>query len=269
MNVDSSRKTGSIKILLRKKFTLSFFKKAEDFISRFSLTEKLVFYVILGIFVISALVMFWKVSNSFIVEVPTSGGKFTEGVVGIPRFINPLLAVSDADKDLTALVYSGLLRGTPNGNLVPDLAESYTVSPDGLSYNFIIRNNAKFQDGTDVTADDVLYTVKQAQNPLIKSPKQGNWAGISIEKISNKEVAFILKKPYAPFLENATLGILPKHLWNSGDSDQFTFNQYNNQPIGAGPYEVKSVKGIRLVFPSTMNSRHSKNIPLEKLIFRV
>ncbi len=174
-------------------------------------------------------------------KVPARGGEMTEGIIGSPRFINPLLAIGDADKDLSTLIYSGLMRATPEG-LVPDLAESYTISDDGLTYTFIIKDKAVFQDGTTVTTNDIEFTITKALDPAIKSPKRGNWDGVIVEKVSDKEIKFVLKQPYGPFLENTTLGILPKHIWKDATADQFSFSEYNINPIGSGPYKVKSVK---------------------------
>lgn len=175
------------------------------------------------------------------VDEPAYGGSFSEAVIGTPRFINPLLTTSDADRDITALVYSGLMRDMPDGSIIPDLAESYSISSDGLTYTFEIKKGAKFQDGKDVTADDVAFTVSQAQNPELKSPEFANWNGVSVKTNGSKEISFTLKEPYAFFLENTTMGILPKHIWASIDAASFPFNQYNVSPVGSGPYMISSL----------------------------
>ncbi len=180
-------------------------------------------------------------NDSFSVEIPAHGGTLTEGIIGTPRFINPLLALSDADRDLTTLVYAGLMRATPTGTIIPDIAESYTVSEDGLTYSFIIRDDARFSDGTEVTSDDIEFTIQKAQDSNLKSPRRASWEGVTVEKKSAKEIVFKIKQSYAPFIENTTLGILPKHIWKSIESEQFAFSQFNVNPIGAGPYEVTSI----------------------------
>ena len=157
--------------------------------------------------------MLLKVNQYFIVEVPSSGGIYKEGIVGTPRFINPVLSISDADRDLTSLVYSGLMRQHTDDTLIPDLAETVEISEDGLSYFFKIRDDAVFHDGEPVTSEDIIFTILTTQNPIIKSPKRANWDGITIEKIDDKNLTFHLQQPYAPFLNNTTLGILPKHIW--------------------------------------------------------
>jgi len=205
------------------------------------LTEKVIFLVAAGVFAFASFSIMNKVSNYFMVDVPSRGGSLVEGIVGTPSFINPLLATSDADKDLSFLVYSGLLNATSDGQYVPDLAESYEVSPDGLTYSFVIKDDAKFHDGTPVTADDVEFTIMKAEDNALKSPKRVNWEGVTVEKTGVNEISFTLKQSYAPFIANLTLGILPKHIWKGFESDQFPFSSFNIEPIGSGPYSIESV----------------------------
>jgi peptide/nickel transport system substrate-binding protein len=211
-------------------------------VKSFGLTEKTIFIILSTLLIISGLSLLWKINSHFMTAVPAYGGSLSEGVVGSPRFINPLLELSDADRDLTYLVYSGLLRADANGDLIPDLAESYTVSPDGLTYTFIIKEDARFHDNQKVTTDDIEYTIQMAQDINLRSPKRNNWVGVEIEKTSATEIVFKLKQPYSPFLENMTLGILPKHIWGEATSDEFSFSSYNTEPVGSGPYEIKSIK---------------------------
>lgn len=175
------------------------------------------------------------------VVVPAYGGTLTEGVVGSPRFDNPLLANSDADRTLTELTFAGLMGHDSKGALVPVLAESYTVSPSGTVYTFTLRKGVEFSDGTPVTADDVAFTIQKAQDPALKSPEYSNWSNVRAEAVDARTIRFTLPKPYAPFLEDATLGILPKHVWQNVSDEQFAFSSYNTNAIGAGPYVVSSV----------------------------
>ena len=211
-------------------------------ISSFSITEKIIFYIFLIIFVISSALLLWKVNQSFLVEFPAFGGQLKEGIIGSPRFINPILAMSDADRDMTSIIYSGLMKSNSKGNLVPDLAESYSISKDGLIYKFKLKDNAYFHNGEKVTADDVEFTINKTQDSALKSPKRANWDGVAVRKLNDREIEFALKQPYSPFLENSTLGILPKKIWANFDSDQFSFSLFNIEPVGSGPYKVKSLK---------------------------
>ncbi len=204
--------------------------------------EKLVFSLLTFIFVMSTFIIAWKVNNLFLVEVPAEGGELTEGVIGTPRFINPLLATGDADRDLTMLIYSGLMRAGENGEILPDLAEKYQLSEDGLTYIFTLKDDLVWQDGQKLTSDDVVFTIKTAQDPNLKSPRRASWEGVAVEKIDERTVKFFLKSSYASFLENATLGILPKHIWKNISSDSFALSDRNLKPIGSGPYKVNRVE---------------------------
>lgn len=234
-----------IKQILNKKWVLP----GEELISKnlqsLSIAEKIFFYALIVVFAISCLVLLKQANDKLMIDVPANGGFLKEGIVGSPRFVNPVLAVSDVDKDLTELVYSGLLKADKDGGLVPDLAQNYTVSDDGLQYSFTLRDNIYFQDGTKVTADDVEFTIKTIQDSTIKSPKRPNFYDVKVEKISDNQIRFTLKQPYSPFLENLTVGILPKHLWGNLDADQFPLSQYNVEPVGSGPYKVSKMQTLQ------------------------
>jgi peptide/nickel transport system substrate-binding protein len=206
-----------------------------------SLTSKTLWYIALIIFVCSTLALLWSVNNAFTTRVPIKGGTLHEGVIGVPRFINPVLAINDASKDVGRLVYAGLMKETPTKEITTDLAESYEISPDGKVYTVRILPDATFHDGTPVRAHDVVYTVRQILDPVVKSPHRNNWLGITPEAVDEHTVRFTLRQPYPDFLWLLTVGILPEHLWGSLSADEFPFSPMNIQPIGAGPYKISSI----------------------------
>lgn len=232
----------NLKKILWRKFNLPYAAHLERIIKQFSPAEKLLFGACALLLILGAGALFIRANNLFVTDLPARGGTLTEGIIGVPRFVNPLLAISDADRDLSALIYSGLLKATPEGTLVPDLAESYSISDNGLSYTFRIRGSARFHDDTPITADDVVFTIQKAEDPALKSPKRANWEGVVAEKISEREVRLTLKQPYSPFLENATLGILPKHNWKDVSAEEFAFSPANSEAVGSGPYKIKTIK---------------------------
>ena len=139
--------------------------------------------------VIAGLIFFlFALNNKYSVLTPTSGGSLVEGIIGTPRFVNPALALTRADQDVTALVYSGLLKIGPDGELENDIAESITTSDDGLTYNIILRRDVQFHDNTPLTASDVAYTIQLIQDPELKSPLRGNWTDVRIEEIGEYEL---------------------------------------------------------------------------------
>lgn len=197
--------------------------------------------VALLIAVLCGLVLLAQWSLRETVQIPAFGGTFSEGIIGTPRFVNPVLAVTRADSDLSALIYDGLMRLGADGTLVPSIAESVTVSEDGLTYNIIVKQNIYFHDGAPLTARDVAFTIARIQDPALNSPLRANFDGIVVEEIGEYELNFVLPEAYGPFIENLTFGIIPEHIWKDAGTDEFPFSQYNSEPIGSGPYQVKTI----------------------------
>jgi peptide/nickel transport system substrate-binding protein len=230
-------------LLFKKQFGFPFAHAVRMTMGSFGGKAKVIFVVLILIFIGSGTFLLYSVSNAFMVAVPAEGGTLREGVIGLPQFINPLIAVSGPSQDLTELIYSGLLKKTPAGDFVPDLASTMpSVSADNKTYTFIIRDDAVFHDGTPVTADDIEFTIDRALNPALKSPKRVNWEDVTVQKINDKTIQFLLKQSYPFFLENVTLGILPKHIWNNVSHEEFTFSNYNRNPIGSGPYKIDKIR---------------------------
>ncbi|MCX6714100.1 MAG: ABC transporter substrate-binding protein [Candidatus Vogelbacteria bacterium] len=222
-------------------FKFPSFKEVGFAFESLTIRQKTIFLILLAVFAMSTFVIFWKVNAKLMINIPVSGGSLQEGIIGSPRFINPLLAISDTDRDLTMLTYSGLMRIGKNSSLIPDLAENFTISDDGLTYTFKLKNNLTWQDDQKITADDIIFTINTAQDPSIKSAKRAGWSGVVVRKIDDQNIEFVLKKPYGSFLENTTLGILPKHLWGKITPENFPLSDLNNKPVGSGPYTVDSI----------------------------
>ncbi len=173
---------------------------------------------------------------------PAEGGTYIEGVVGSPRYINPIYSESfDVDRDLVQLLFSGLMKYDSEGKIIPDLAVDYKISEEGKIYEFYLKENAVWHDGEALTADDVIFTIKTIQNPDFKSSLRVGWLGVEVEKISEKALRFKLKNPSAVFLENCTVKIIPEHIWKDVSPQNFPLTAYNLNPIGSGPYKLKDL----------------------------
>jgi len=169
---------------------------------------------IVGIAFLSIVLGYLALSTNS-VERPDFGGTYTEGVAGRPNAINPIFSqYNDVDRDIAALVFSGLTRAEENGTLKPDLATHWTISPDGLVYSFTLRSDVQWHDGERFTADDVLYTLNAIQGPAYKGPPDLGvfWRTVAITTVDSTTIRFQLTQPYAPFLDYTTIGILPSHL---------------------------------------------------------
>ncbi len=239
---DSSGNTPVLQKTLTRDRSFLRLSALESLLARFSPAERLVLYVLSITLSVSSLALLAGANATVSVNVPSRGGTIVEGLVGPARFINPVLATSAADNDLTALTYSGLVRTLPDGTIVPDIAESYTISDDGTIYTFVLRTDATFHDGSPVTSADVVYTIKQIQNPDVKSPHRADWDGVTIDTPDDRTIVFTLPHAYAPFIQNCALGILPAHLWQETTAEDFPFNPLNTHPVGSGPYRIQHVE---------------------------
>lgn len=183
------------------------------------------------------------------VDLPAVGGEYTEGLIGEPQFINPLYApASDVDADITRLVYSGILKWDQDQGLVNDLAESINTFEDGKTYVVRLRDDARFHNGEPVRARDVIFTIEAIKNPLYRSPLAASFRNVSTTQIDDKTVELKLDEPFAPFLANLTVGILPAEIWGEYPPKSAQLAALNLEPVGSGPYRfgefTKDKKGI-------------------------
>lgn len=204
-----------------------------------ALTFKEKIAVTLLIMIIGASFAFWV--NSFYLNftkaVPKTGGEYVEGIVGQPLYINPLISqTSEADSDLAQLIYGGLFKYDKDGNIVPDLAESYLISDDQREYAVSLKKDILWHDGQQLNAQDVFFTYNILLDSAYKSPLRQNLQGVDISLADDYKIIFTLKNPYVGFLENLTVGILPKHIWENIAPEKFALAEYNLHPIGSGPY---------------------------------
>ncbi len=233
-------------------------------IAHFSMKERTVFILSLVVFIIGIFSGLVTLSNHFTTIVPRFGGTYTESIVGSPRFINPILANSDADHDLSTLIYSGLVRLGENGTIIPDLAESWDISADGKTYTVHLKPKIFFHDGEKLTASDVAFTVEKIGDPTLKSPLRVAWDGVSATAIDDTTVLFTLQKPYAGFLSQLTLGILPEHIWKNIPIESWQMSKYNTEPIGSGPYKMDILTRNKIGIPETYNLTSFKRFVLGK-----
>jgi peptide/nickel transport system substrate-binding protein len=208
------------------------------------------------------------------VDIPAVGGEYVEALIGEPQFINPLYATqSDVDQDLTKLVYSGLLKWDPGQGLVNDLASEVTVSEDGKTYTVKIRDDAKFHNGEEVRARDIIFTIDAIQNPQYRSPLAVSFRGVTVSQVDDKTVAFTLEEPFAPFLSTLTVGILPAGIWGEIEPRNALLASRNLEPIGSGPYRfeefAKDRSGNILSYTLERNPAYYASPALiERLIFK-
>ena len=215
--------------------------------------EKIVLFTLLVLALSSFLYSVGQVYVRATVAVPTEGGTYREGIIGQPRFINPLLATTDTDQSIIKLVFAGLYKYDQQGEVVPDIAEAMPeITDEGKTYTIKLKS-AKWHNGTPVTADDVVFTIKTLQNPDYNSPRRGEWLSTTVEKADDRTVVFRLKDVSAPFLNNLTLPLISKSVWERISPADFVLSQSNIEAVGNGPYVIKEVRKLAQGTVQTIN----------------
>ena len=192
--------------------------------------------------VVIGVVLWGQQAEPVLVEAPepTSGGLYTEGIVGSLTRLNPLLAVfNPPDQDPSRLLFNGLIQFDSIGLPQPDLSNSWGISRNGDVYNFSIRTDAFWHDGQPVTSADVIFTVNLLKDPDFPVPADlvNFWAKIEAEALDEQTIQFRLPEAFAPFLDYLDFGILPAHLLGNLSAQEIVDAPYNLQPVGTGPFQ--------------------------------
>jgi len=173
--------------------------------------------------------------------------RYVEGVVGSNSKVNPLFVYqNDVDRDIAALVFSGLTRLSADGTPEPALAESWDVSSDGITYTFHLRPGVTWHTGIEFTADDVVFTYNMLGDPLLQGdPDQAQlWQSIDCTAGDPRTVTCQLPEPFAPFLSYASTGILPRHILGAVTAANMLDDPFNLAPVGTGPYRLTRMDGL-------------------------
>ncbi len=212
----------------------------------FALWEKILFLVFLISFISSSLFLAINLYNDNTISVPAYGGSFKEGLIGQPKHINPIYSSAlDIDKDLTELIFSGLMKYGKDGRIENDLIENYSFSDNGKVLDFKIKENVLWHDKKQLTLDDIVFTLNIIQDPEYLSPLRASFLGVSLEKLSDFEGRFKLSETYGGFLENlVSLKIVPKHVFKDVPAQNFASDKNLNilSVIGSGPYKMYKIK---------------------------
>lgn len=198
------------------------------------------------------------------------GGTFIVGAGSDPENLNPAITESVYTLQVGALVFNNLLRYDSNFVPYSDLAQSWNVSPDGLTYTFKLVRNATFHDGHPLTSTDVKFTYTQvlAKYRARMIAPMSNVA--SVDAPDAYTIVFRMSKPYSPLISllDSVLGaVLPAHLYNGTD---ILANKNNFAPIGSGPYKFAEWKRNEYVKVVRNEKYFKAGQPyLDQVIFKV
>lgn len=236
--------------------------------------EKKILNVLIVLIIGSLIFLGIRFYKKHLVINPDFGGEYIEGLIGSPKNINPLYnSARDVDSDISRLIYSSLFKRDGSGVLANDLVESYSISENGLEYIIKIKENVKWHHGEGLVSDDIVFTFEAIKNPDYGSPLRSTFSGVSISKIDEYSIKFVLTESYSSFLDLLTFGILPQNLWISISPQNAYLHELNIKPIGSGPYEFKSLvknkSGDLKEFVLVANNEYFDQVPyINKIILK-
>jgi peptide/nickel transport system substrate-binding protein len=200
-------------------------------------------------------------NTHYLTLAPRQGGSYAEAVDSKITSVNPLFADNSASDDAAKLVFSGLTRINSQRQVDGDLATSWDISADKKTYTFHLRPGVKWHDGAPFTADDVAFTISRVQNPDTRSGLASNWTNVTTQVIDPLTIQFNLPASYGPFLSNATLGILPKHILENVRPSLLKTQAFNQKPIGTGPYKLTQLDPTKQYVDLQANSNYYLGAP--------
>ncbi len=199
--------------------------------SVFSTIERKWFFSALAVLVIASLTDITLAIKDNSVMVPIAGGAYHEGYLGQPIAINPIVSQNPIDQEISALVFSRL----------SDLLSTSDVSADGRTYTLKLKENLQWDDGKPLTSDDVIFTIKTAQNSEVHSPFAKSWQGVAVERDSELGIKLTIPLPYIFFANNIDqLPIIPQHIFGAIPIENFRLSDYDLEPVGSGPYKFSN-----------------------------
>jgi peptide/nickel transport system substrate-binding protein len=179
----------------------------------------------------------------------------------------PFLASDGSSAEVSGLIYHGLVKYDKDIRLTGDIAESWEVSRDGLRITFHLRHGVMWQDGTELTADDVIFTYNKVIDPKVPTPYSSIYGPVrSVEAPDKYTVRVAYKEPFAPALESWGMGIVPKHLLEGKD---LSSPDINRNPVGNGPYKLAEwVTGQKIVLDAFDNYFEGRP-NIDRVVFRI
>jgi peptide/nickel transport system substrate-binding protein len=203
-----------------------------------------------------------------LVALPAAAAPRDRIVVGMvlePPHLDPTQSPAAPIKEiLYANVMEGLTRIDQKGAIIPDLAESWTVAPDGLAYTFKLRSGVKFHDGAPFSSADVKFTIERGAAPdSVNNLKKSLFSTINSVEIPDEQTVILrLGKP--DYLLLYRVGLSEAVIFSPASAANAKAN-----PIGTGPFKfVRWNKGDRLELTRSVDYREPDTTGLKDIVFR-
>jgi len=227
----------------------------------------------IGVVIGATGLQFYWYQQEYRTEAFARDGIYAEGVEGPLESLNPLFARSSAEKSVSKLLFSTILRYDVKGEVNYDLAKNMTIEKDKRTYVIELRPDARWHDGLYVRARDVVFTVNLVKNTQTRAEISG-WGGVKVEEVDPLTVKFTLPSVYAPFTQALTqLPILPEHILRDVAPGEIEENAFSNDPIGSGPFTLRTTQEVatdrRAVFLARNTEYYRQSATIERMQLHV
>ena len=198
--------------------------------------------VFLFLFLVSIYILLYHISSFFLIKTPVVGGSITEGVVGVPISFNPLFASNEAEKNVSVIIYGGLLKKTGPNTFIKELASSFDSTKDLKKHTLKLKKDLYFHDYEELSSDDFLFTVERKKN--IDDNFDKKWKDVTITAPNRKQIIIESQNPISKeeVVELASIKIIPKHIWQKIPSDLNVSYSGSDLYVGSGPFLYKNIK---------------------------
>jgi peptide/nickel transport system substrate-binding protein len=224
--------------------------------------------LLVGVLTLAVGAQFIWFQRSYQTTAAAPGGTYAEGSLGPIDTLNPLYASSGAEMAAARLMFSSLYQYDETGHLQGDLARRITTDDSGKVYTVKLRSDAKWHDGTLLTARDVAFTVNLIKDPETRSPLRINWQDIKVEAVDDTTLKFTLPAVYAAFPHALTFSVVPRHILANVEPGAVRENTYSQSPVGSGPFRFRllqnasSIDNTYKIVHMTGNEDYYKGAPL-------
>lgn len=183
-------------------------------------------------------------SESYTVNVFTSGGTYTEATIGEVNSLNPLFAITNSEKVLSRLMFATLSTIDYSGHPSAGLAKSITPNEDGRIWTVKLRDNLRWSDGVPITNEDVIFTVDLIKNPAVSSIYDSNLTNVKVSESDSGEIVFVLPSTYADFVSALNFPIVPKHELEDTDPRTILEDTFSNAPVTSGAFSFNALQTV-------------------------
>jgi len=225
------------------KEVLSFFRRFKETVEILRPSERKIIVILSLVVIICEVILFRNYYLSKTTINPQKGGVYVEGILGAPKYLNPVLARTEIDRNITKILFPPLISFNGKGELTPNLVKEFKIIDEGERYDFILGDDIFWHDGERLTSDDIDFTLSILQDEGYNGPFSQSFNGVKLEKKSETEFSLILEEANSSFSSILSeVGILPVHKLKDVKPELIDKNDFNQNPIGYGKYSYKAIK---------------------------